>query len=201
MTSSLPHLAGIVLAAGGSRRLGRPKQLLVYRGEMLVQRAVAAALSVCGAGVTVVTGESAGQTRDALGRSPANIVYNPDWKDGLSTSVRAAMAEIPSRGIDGVLISLCDQPLVTAEDLASLADVWQTSPDRPAAASYASTLGVPAIFPPAYFAALMELSGDAGARSVLQGAEDISVVSMPGAALDVDTESDLEELLRRESGD
>lgn len=199
MTPSLPHLAGIVLAAGGSRRLGRPKQLVVYRGEMLVQRAVAVALPFCGAGITVVTGESASETRNALRGTPANIVFNPGWKDGLSTSLRAAMAAIPYPGIDGVLICLCDQPLVTGEDLASLINVWQTAPDRPAAASYSGTLGVPAVFPPAYFAALMELSGDTGARSVLQAAEHVSVVSMPGAALDVDTEADLEELLRQAS--
>jgi molybdenum cofactor cytidylyltransferase len=204
MTPLYPGLAGIVLAAGGSSRLGQAKQLVVYQGETLVKRAVTAALSLCGAGVTVVTGCSAEAVTAVLQQSPVNIVYNPDWKDGIASSLRAAISEVNSEvrsnDLEGVLICLCDQPLITAEDLARLSNVWHTSPHEPAAASYANILGVPAIFPPAYFSALMELDGDAGARSVLVKAPDVSVVDMPVAGFDIDTETDLEELFQSKPG-
>ena len=193
-------LAGVVLAAGGSRRLGQPKQLLMWQGEPLVRRAVQTSLSLCGAGVTVVTGAFADDVAQALHGCPVSVVNNPDWQAGMATSLQAASRSLTAPTIEGVLITLCDQPLLSVENLACLLNVWQTAPDRPIASSYGNVTGVPAIFPRTLFPMLSELSGDAGARLVLANSSDVISVPMPNAAFDIDTKADLEQLLSGDFG-
>jgi molybdenum cofactor cytidylyltransferase len=193
-------LAGVILAAGGSSRLGRPKQLLSWQGETLVRRAVQASLALCGAGITVVTGAFADDVVQALHGCPVSFVNNPDWQSGMAKSLQAAITSLPAEKLEGVLITLCDQPLISVENLACLLNVWQTAPGRPIASSYGNVTGVPAIFPRTLFPVLSELSGDAGARSVLANSSDVISVPMPNAAFDVDTQADLEQLLSGDFG-
>jgi len=195
-----PKLAGVVLAAGGSSRLGQPKQLLMWQGEPLVRRAVQTSLSLCGAGVTVVTGAFADDVVRALHGCAVSVVNNPDWPAGMATSLQAAIRSLTEPKIEGVLITLCDQPLLSVENLACLLNVWQTAQDRPIASSYGNVTGVPAIFPRTLFPMLSALSGDAGARSVLVDNSEAILVAMPNAAFDVDTKADLEQLLSGEFG-
>jgi molybdenum cofactor cytidylyltransferase len=191
---TIDNLAGLVLAAGGSSRLGQPKQLVEYQGEVLLCRTLNMLGAICGAGVVVVTGAHAAEIEAALEGHTARVVRNSHWEQGMGSSIAAGTAAMVDTPYAGLLISLCDQPLVSGSDIARLAEVWQNSPSRPAAAHYKGGLGVPAIFPAAYTHQLAGLAGDAGAKSLLQAAQGVSVVDMPAAAFDIDREADLRKL-------
>ncbi len=182
------------MAAGGSSRLGMPKQLIAWRDKPLVCHAVEQSLAVCGAGVVVVLGAHAAAVSISLQGYPVTIVHNPDWQSGAATSIAVGISALRSRSANGVLISLCDQPLVLACDLAHLADLWRAAPHLPAAAQYLSIVGVPAIFPAGYFDRLAGLQGDSGARALLRNADECTILTMPSAAMDIDTPEDMESL-------
>lgn len=195
MTEALPKLAGIVLAAGASERLGRPKQLVAHAGKPLLLHAVEQALAVCGAGVTVVTGANRAAVAAALTDSAVNVVHNPNWQSGMAGSLREGIKSVASSGCDAVLLMVCDQPAVTHAHLAALAALWQNAPSRPAAALYGGLTGVPAIVPRSFFSRLAALQGDQGARVLLRAAAaDVQTLNLPEAATDIDTPDDLRQL-------
>ena len=183
-------LRGLLLAAGGSGRLGLPKQLLEMGGEPLVRRAARALAATCD-GVRVVTGADAEAVAGALSGVAVVFSHNPDWSRGLAGSLRVGIRDL-GEDWDGVLIATCDQPRVTAEDLRRLASAWVEAPGRPAAAAYRGVTGVPAVFPRPWRDRLLALEGDQGARELLRaGDAEVSAVPMPDAALDVDRAADL----------
>jgi molybdenum cofactor cytidylyltransferase len=187
-----PHV--LVLAAGAGRRFGSPKQLARLGGETLIQAAVARAVEVAGQAVTVVLGAHAAEVAPRLRASPASVVVNRRWEEGLASSLRTGVAQLPG-STEGVLITLADQAGVTAMDLRRLVAEWRRQPDHVAAAAYQGHVGVPAIFPSLYFPALLELKGDSGARLLLRRLADRTVhVPVPSAAIDIDTPEDLARL-------
>ncbi|MGH8260475.1 MAG: nucleotidyltransferase family protein [Steroidobacteraceae bacterium] len=188
---ALPTLHAVVLAAGASSRFGSPKQLVRVHGRPLLHRATANAMEVAGQAVIVVLGAHAADLSPLLGHSPATIVINREWAEGIASSIRAAIAHLPA-SCDGVLITLADQAAVTAEDLQRLAGAWRRQPLCIAAARYAGTLGVPAIFPRSDFPALAGLRGDRGAAAILRRSRDRVVgVDLANAGIDIDTPEDL----------
>lgn len=191
----MTRLACIVLAAGGSRRLGRPKQLVRFRSRPLLVRAVEAAADASRARPIVVLGAQALRLRSVLIRSkrPCVAVENPGWHAGLASSLRAGLEAVPDDA-DAALIVLADQPLVDAAALRRLVAAWRRRPGLPAAAAYEGRLGVPAIVPRRLWPALRRLEGDAGARHVLAAAPRVTAVAMPEAALDLDRPEDLARL-------
>lgn len=200
----------VVLAAGGSSRLGRPKQLAVHEGLPLVIRAAQAALKTGAYPVVVVLGANAALVRATLAGLPVVLVENADWASGMGTSVAAGVRAVVSRAPSarGVLVTLVDQPLVGNAALRRLIETWACSDARSsggdidatiAVAAYADTIGVPAVFGCAHFDALCSLHPAAGAARLLRCAKaPVSRVSMPEAAMDVDTADDLERLGARE---
>ncbi|HZF31095.1 MAG TPA: nucleotidyltransferase family protein [Gammaproteobacteria bacterium] len=182
----------MVLAAGGSRRLGRPKQLVRRRGQPLLVRAVDAARGALpGAPLVVVLGAEALRLRALLRRrDPAvRAVVNSRWSSGLASSLQRGLETLSSE-VDAVLVLLVDQPNVDAAALRRLVDAWRRRPAAPAAARYLGRPGVPAILPRRAWRALRNLDGDAGARALLRGAGTVTLVDMPEAELDVDTPED-----------
>ena len=199
MTRSAPSakdVACVLLAAGGSRRLGRPKQFVRYRGRPLLLLAVAAARSALPRSpLVVVVGADALRMRLALRRAncDARVVTNAQWHEGMATSLRAGLAGA-DRTTQAALILLGDQPLVDAAALARLVAAWRRRPGVPAVARYDGRTGVPAVLPRRYWRALKSLRGDEGARALLRGGATLTLVDMPEAALDVDTPADVRQL-------
>jgi CTP:molybdopterin cytidylyltransferase MocA len=165
------RVVAIVLAAGFSKRLGRPKQTIVFEGETLIARAERLARAVADE-VIVVTPE-----------------VNPEAAEGMASSIRAGvrMAGENAR----ILIMLCDQPLITIQHLRNLLAI-----DAPVVATgYANIAGVPAVFAPEFASELLALRGDRGARSVIDAHRDVTrLLPFEDAAVDIDTADDLRRL-------
>src|SRR5579863_9021823 len=191
----MPGFAVIIPAAGGSSRLGRPKQLVEFAGEALVRRTARAALESGATQVIVVVGSGAAEVTAALAGLAVQIVENPAWRDGMGTSLRCG-ADALNPDLDAALITLCDMPLVTAELIAQLAQAVAAGDPPLASAKYDSHFGPPCAFHRSKFQGLRSLDGDSGARAILSSAQDVAVFDFPGGSLDVDTPEDLTRLAK-----
>lgn len=193
-------VAGIVLAAGGSTRMGRAKQVLELDGAPLVRRAALAAREAGCAPVVVVLGGRAAEVAPALLGLGVVLEVNARWQDGLAGSIAAGVARAERCGAMSALITLADQPLVDATALRRLLDAWRTSGQPIAASRYAGTIGVPACFTRSFFGPLRALEGAQGCKSLLRAhAHATALVDCPEAEHDVDTPEDYARLLARRS--
>lgn len=178
-----------LLAAGGSTRLGRPKQLLSYDGEPLVryvlQQLQAAALTR----YAVVLGSGAAAVESVLAAHGCDSLDNPAWAEGIASSIRVATAWARAHQLDALLLAACDQPRLTTNHVRALC----TAHARQAAAvasGYGGTCGIPAIFGLEWYARLEALAGDRGAGALLRNDPNVVVVDWPDGAVDVDTEDE-----------
>jgi len=189
-------IAGVVLAAGGSVRLGRPKALVEIGGRPLVLRAAEAVLGGGCAPVVVVVGAEAAGVRSVLAATGVRIVVHEGWARGIAGSIRAGVAVVePHPEVEAVLLAVCDQPALDAVVIRRLLDAWRARPAGRslAACAYAGTLASPAVFPRARFADLAALRGDRGAASLLRRDRSAVVpVPWPDGARDVDRPEDVE---------
>jgi molybdenum cofactor cytidylyltransferase len=180
-----------VLAAGAASRFGSPKQLARISGRPLLHNTVSNAVEITGAATMVVLGAYAAELAPLLGHTPASVLINREWHEGIGSSIRRGIAALPS-ACTAVMIVLADQAAITTQDLQRLVSAWKRQPEYVAAALYSGSTGVPAIFPRSRFAELSQLRGDIGARRLLQRNPDRVVrVPMDSAALDIDTPEDL----------
>ncbi len=188
-------IGAIVLAAGGSSRLGAPKQLVTFRGETLVRQAAQAALeSVCDR-VVVVIGSRASEMRQELNDLPVSVVENKDWQSGIGSSIRSGIEEMISSEPEGLVIMLCDQPFVTARVLNELVNTHHKTGRAIVASTYGPTRGVPAFFAPELFTELASLTKDEGARRIIAShPEKVATVEFPHGPIDIDTPEDRERL-------
>ena len=181
----------ILLAAGASSRLGQPKQLLHYQGRTLLRRAAETAAASGCAPLVLVTGALHDELLPEVAGLPFFSVQNHDWREGMSTSIRAGLdvLEMQTEGapLDAALVMVCDQPLLTPEVLQSIIQQFRDTGQPVVATEYAGTRGVPALFGAAVFPALRALSGPAGARELLRQHAHLPAVPFPGGEVDVDT--------------
>jgi molybdenum cofactor cytidylyltransferase len=191
----MPDFTVIVLAAGGSSRLGHPKQLVLYEGEPLVHRAARTALESGAARVIVVVGASAQEVTGALEELAVDIVENPNWQLGMGSSIRRGV-EAVDPGSDAVVLTLCDVPHLYAGLLAELAAAVSGGNPPVAAAEYNCHLGPPCAFHRSQFAELRRLTGDKGARKIVESMPNVARIEFPEGVCDVDTPEDLKELLK-----
>lgn len=182
-----------ILAAGNSARMGTPKQLLPVEGQPLLLRAVAAALASPAWPVVVVLGAHAEKIRPLLARQPVLIAENPAWSEGMASSLRVGVATLQqfSRQLDAALVALCDQPAFSADTIAQLVAAQRRTGRSIVAARYAGRHGAPALFLKENFPALTALTGEEGARTLLNGdPARVAAVDLPALATDLDTPAD-----------
>jgi molybdenum cofactor cytidylyltransferase len=189
-------IGGIVLAAGGASRFGSPKQLAELDGLPLLQHAVDAMLAVPAISpIVVVLGAEAQRVRAAVDLGEARSVVCEEWADGMAASLRCGVEAVGDR--DWVIVTLGDQPRVTPQVIAAVMDHAASAPAGTVAvrASYDGAPGHPVALGRAMLPRVAQLSGDAGARDLLGGAD---VVAFEAARLcdpaDVDTPEELEAL-------
>ena len=205
MTDSLAPPALLLLAAGASSRLGRPKQLLPYQGQTLLRRAAETAAASGCRPLLLVSGALHDELLPEVAGLPFQVVRNEAWAEGLGSSVRAGMAALAALAekpafdapLAAVLLMLCDQPLLTAAHLRQLIAVQRETQRAAVASAYAGTAGVPVVFGPAVFDRLRTLKGATGARQLLAqlSPAEVLTIDFPAGALDIDTPAQYQQLL------
>ena len=188
-------LPAIVLAAGASRRLGRPKQLVLLQGETLLSRTIRVTLEAGAGPVGVVLAASASNMLSGVDASGIQVVMNHQCEHGVATSIHAGLRWLQDNSPEapGVLMLVCDQPGLTSEHLLMLLDSFSRSgPNCIVASVYGGIRGVPAILPRSDFPKLLALEGDQGAKMLLQHASCLVIeVPFERGSIDIDTPEDL----------
>jgi molybdenum cofactor cytidylyltransferase len=191
-------VSGVVLAAGGSERFGGPlpKQLAPFAGEPLVRRAVRVALAADLGEVLVVTGHRAVEVEAALAGLPVTVVSNPEWAQGQSTSVKAALERLAPTAAAAIFLA-CDQPFLDAALIDQLVEAWRESGGPIVAPTHRGRRGAPTLFDRSLFGELGRITGDTGGRQVIaRHLQAVVGVELPDARplADVDTVEDLARL-------
>jgi CTP:molybdopterin cytidylyltransferase MocA len=195
MTQNEDQVAGLLLAAGGGRRLGgRPKALLQHRGRPLVEHAVGVLRAAGCSRVHVVLGAGAGAVRERAGLEGCVLVENPEWERGMGSSLRAGLDSLAGTGAAAAVVSLVDQPGIGPEAVARVLAAHRDETSLVSAA-YDGVRGHPVLFGRAHWAGIAETAtGDRGARAYLRAHErEITLVECGDVArpYDIDTEADL----------
>jgi molybdenum cofactor cytidylyltransferase len=185
-------IAGLLLAAGGARRFGSQKLVAPLDGIPLVRHA-AAALGRSTDTLVIVIGHEADAVRVALAEIDASIVENPEWSQGLSSSLRHGIAALPP-DVEALVVALGDQPRIDPLVVRSLIDRWRATGTAIVAARYRGVRGHPVLFDRAVFPQLTTLRGDVGARTIFEQSPDqVAYVEVDDSVpIDVDTVDDLE---------
>lgn len=191
----------LILAAGQSKRLGSPKQLLTYGGETLIGKVSRMALGLNMGPVCCVLGAHADTVRAALGDDHVHIVWNEAWMEGMAGSLRVGLQAMQNQfpETDGVLILVCDQPFLDQELIEKLVKAQRESGLPAAAASYQGKPGTPALFHKCLFPELLQLQGDKGARKLLERIRDrVCELNFEQGSVDIDTPDDYARLMEQE---
>jgi molybdenum cofactor cytidylyltransferase len=192
-------ISGLILAAGTSSRMGQPKQLLPFRGTILLDWVMAQAESASALNeVIVVLGRAADEIQPRLRSTRAKVIVNPVFTEGCSGSYKAGMATIDPRA-EAVMVLLGDQPGVESAVIDQVAEDWRTKAGTIALTSYRGRRGHPMVFARELFDQLRQLSGDKAAWKILDAHPDwVRDVAVDYAFPDdVDTRQDYEALLRQ----
>lgn len=183
--------AAVVLAAGGSTRLGRPKQLLTRDGETLVHRAARLALESGASRVLLVVGAYADDVAAAVRDLPVACAPNTRWSEGLSGSLRVAADTLATHG-HATLLLTCDQPALDAPHLRALLAASRRAPSASAATRFGDRVGIPAAVAPTLLRAALAVHGDRGLRDVLNAAgAGVIACDAPDVGVDIDTPEDV----------
>jgi molybdenum cofactor cytidylyltransferase len=190
--------AGLVLAAGSSRRMGSPKQLLQVHGKPLLELVVGQACASKLDEVVVVLGAAANEIRSCVDLGPALVLVNPDHAAGMASSLKAGLASLAD-DVDRAVVILGDQPDVDATLLNQLLELQETSGLPAAALSFNGLLHPPVVLKRELWGDLMGLEGDVGCRAVIRARPEL-VARLPVAGdlthpVDVDTPADYERLV------
>jgi molybdenum cofactor cytidylyltransferase len=184
-------LGAILLAAGGSSRLGHSKQLIEIAGKPLVRRQARLLLALEPACVVVVTGAVAREVGGLLQGLDVTLVHNAAWRRGIGSSLACGIRAMPET-VRGALLLLTDQYRIGPDDLRRLVEAWAADPRGAVSASWDTLRGPPVVFPRALFGRLSRLQADTGARALLRTFRGRQMaVPMPNAAFDLDTPTDL----------
>jgi molybdenum cofactor cytidylyltransferase len=189
----------IILAAGASTRMGQSKQLLPVKGEPLLLRSINTAIHSGAKKIVVVLGANEKAHRDLIGDLNVESVFNERWQTGMGSSIKAGLSALPelSSSLEGIVVLVCDQPLLTADHIRQLISK-HTETSKPIVASgYAATSGVPVFFHKSYFGQLMGLKDEQGAKKVIQeNPGDVALQPFPQGEIDLDTPEDYDRFER-----
>jgi len=191
----------MVLAAGQSVRMGKENKLFLKLGDLsVIQRVVATLQKSKVDGVMVVTGHQHDRVETELENYSVQLVYNPEYKRGLSTSLRTALSQLPT-DVNGVLVCLGDMPAVTARQINRLIEAYDPVKEHSICVpTFEGKFGNPVLWDKRYFQEMMEVQGDVGAKHLIGDYQQFVVeVEMDVSVIqDVDTPQEYAQLV---SGD
>jgi molybdenum cofactor cytidylyltransferase len=191
----------IILAAGSSSRLGKPKQNLVFQSSTLLQRTIKAALAADCQQIVVVLGANAPVIEPTIKNEPIQIIHNPRWEAGMASSINCGLAALLkiNPAMNAVIVMLCDQPFADASIINQLIQASANN-EQLVACNYNGTIGVPALFDKSHFEELLLLQGNEGAKKLLlKYNNDVHTVPFPLGMIDIDTIGDYERLEIRDN--
>ncbi|PSR54617.1 nucleotidyltransferase family protein [Adhaeribacter arboris] len=196
----------VLLAAGASVRLGRPKQNLNFQGQTLLQHAVQVAQQSGSNPIMVVLGAQADSLRAQLNFLDIHIhiVENNEWEEGMSASIRHGLAALLKVAplVENVILMLCDQPFVSSQLLQELITHKENSSQQIIACTYQDTVGTPVLFNKQFFPELLALYGNQGAKKLLyQHSKAVTTIPFKLGSFDIDTVADYTALQHYLSGD
>lgn len=189
----------IILAAGGSSRLGSPKQLLPYSGKALLQKAIDNAKKCEPDQVIVVLGSRKQLIENEINHDGVIIVENQDWESGIASSIRTGINELKNISVntDAAFLMACDQPFADENILQALIQEQARSGNAIVGSSYDNTKGIPALFHKNLFSDLLALEGDSGAKKLFEKYKELtSFVSFQKGGIDIDTSEDYKNLTK-----
>ena len=193
-----PQVALILLAAGESKRMGTPKQLLQYQGCSLIRHAASSAIASSCNPITIVLGANSDRLTPEINDLPVHISYNLGWQEGMSSSIATGINTLLEMNLDfdAVIVALSDQPFITNRVYDRLIKSYYQNPVKAVACNYSDTIGVPALFDRTLVAELLELKHQGGAKQILNRYSDRAFnLDLPEAAIDIDTPADYQKLL------
>lgn len=196
---NINHGAVLIIAAGESKRMGSPKQLLKYQGETLINKIIKLVNDTLSFPIHVVLGANAEIIQSQLPSISLNVIINNDWKEGMASSIRVGLAAAltGNPALEGVLMLVCDQPYINANTLKSLLELQKENDTPMAAAYYNNVLGTPALFHKIIFDDLLSLQGDMGAKRIIQSRPtEVVKLHFEKGLLDIDTKEDYQQLLK-----
>lgn len=178
--------------------MGRPKQLLPYKGKSLLEHTVDMANDAEANPVIVVLGASAALLEKEIDEKKVHIVENKEWEEGMASSIRCGLNTLlhiaPSS--DAVIFMVCDQPFVSASLLNELITTQKKTGKLIVSSQYENAIGPPVLFHKTIFPELLELKGDAGARKIIERHNnDTATVLFTNGNIDIDTEADYKALI------
>jgi len=188
----------IILAAGNSSRLGEPKQLLNFNGKTLLRNVVDEAKKVSEL-IIVVTGSGHTEVVKEIEDLEVKVVENINWVEGMGSSIKVGIIQLLNQfpKVQNVIISVCDQPFIKASVFSDLIQKQKDSQKGIVASKYSDTLGTPVLFTKKYFQQLSGLSGQEGAKKMIQKFKgDIAEISFERGAIDIDTQNDYQKLIQ-----
>jgi len=196
--TQVKNYAAIILAAGGSSRLGFPKQLLVFKGETLLQRTINAARQSNVKFVIAVLGLNQQMIQEQTDTEGVRVIRNMNWHKGMSSSICAGIKALKKTHpeADGAILMVCDQPFISPVVLNELLAIQETTGKTIAASKYDDTLGVPVLFCVNWFDELLKLEGDSGAQKIIwNNIAQVATISFPSGNIDIDTMDEFKRLM------
>ncbi|ARV57642.1 4-diphosphocytidyl-2C-methyl-D-erythritol synthase [Nostocales cyanobacterium HT-58-2] len=190
-------IGAIILAAGASTRMGQPKQLLYFQGRSFLRHSVEVVVASVCQPIVVVVGAYAEKMRHEVSQLPVLVVENPQWYEGMGASIQVGMTALNAFGkeIEGVVLTLCDQPFVSCDVINQLVATYHSTGQGIIASEYADTLGVPALFHYKFFSDLTNLKASSGAKQIIQKySQEVFRLPFTAGAIDIDTPQDYERL-------
>lgn len=189
----MKRIAAVILAAGGSTRMGLPKQLLQINNVSMIRKVTVTALSSQCDAVVVVMGGYADKVESEISDLEIASVFNPDWKEGIASSISAGIEVVINKfpDFDSVIMLLADQPAIDVKILNSLIEEYKKNDSQIIASKYDNAVGVPALFGSQYFDDLLNLHGDNGAKTIINNSSNqVVALSFENALIDIDTNDD-----------
>ena len=191
----------VILAAGNSARMGKPKQLLSYKGKTLLNIVCEQALQTAYKPIVVVLGAYEDEILEQYRHPDIHYVTNTNWQAGMSSSIHTGISAIMDQQpeIENIIISVADQVFITAEIFKMLSVQQELTGKNIVACSYAQTIGTPVLFHKNHFEELLSLHGDEGAKRMLKKhKEDTALIEFELGHIDIDTEADYHLLIHGE---